>query len=216
MTTLYVYDHCPYCVKARMIFGLKNIPFKLNIIPNDDEPTPVSMVGKKMMPILKKKDGGFIPESMDIVHYIDRQYGPEILTGPTNPQIDKWLNTVGVYLNHLLMPRYVKSDLAEFPTRAARDYYQAKKEAVIGSFADNLAKTPELVKKANCDLFALSDLLESEHACNGALSTDDIHLFPALRGLSIVKGVNYLPKVDAYRKRMAQKSQINLFDDIAI
>ncbi|HCS3144438.1 TPA: glutaredoxin, partial [Shigella flexneri] len=23
---LYIYDHCPYCLKARMIFGLKNIP----------------------------------------------------------------------------------------------------------------------------------------------------------------------------------------------
>ncbi|MDN5160564.1 glutaredoxin, partial [Escherichia coli] len=22
---LYIYDHCPYCLKARMIFGLKNI-----------------------------------------------------------------------------------------------------------------------------------------------------------------------------------------------
>ncbi|MDU4397175.1 MAG: glutaredoxin, partial [Haemophilus parainfluenzae] len=21
---LYVYDHCPFCVRARMIFGLKN------------------------------------------------------------------------------------------------------------------------------------------------------------------------------------------------
>ncbi|POU69340.1 glutaredoxin, partial [Pantoea sp. PSNIH4] len=23
---LYIYDHCPFCVKARMIFGLKNLP----------------------------------------------------------------------------------------------------------------------------------------------------------------------------------------------
>ena len=22
---LYVYDHCPFCVRARMIFGLKNL-----------------------------------------------------------------------------------------------------------------------------------------------------------------------------------------------
>ena len=25
---LYVYDHCPFCVRARMIFGLKNLPGK--------------------------------------------------------------------------------------------------------------------------------------------------------------------------------------------
>ncbi len=34
---LYIYDHCPFCVKARMIFGLKNIPVELNVLQNDDE-----------------------------------------------------------------------------------------------------------------------------------------------------------------------------------
>ncbi|SUG28943.1 glutaredoxin [Salmonella enterica subsp. arizonae] len=37
---LYIYDHCPFCVKARMIFGLKNIPVELNVLQNDDEATP--------------------------------------------------------------------------------------------------------------------------------------------------------------------------------
>ena len=27
---LYVYDHCPFCVRARMIFGLKNLPVELH------------------------------------------------------------------------------------------------------------------------------------------------------------------------------------------
>ena len=29
---LYVYDHCPFCVRARMIFGLKNLPVELVVI----------------------------------------------------------------------------------------------------------------------------------------------------------------------------------------
>ncbi len=44
---LYVYDHCPYCVRAMMIFGLKNIPFKKHVLLNDDEETPIRLVGKK-------------------------------------------------------------------------------------------------------------------------------------------------------------------------
>ena len=53
---LYIYDHCPYCVKARMIFGLKAFPFKLMCLLNDDEKTPISMIGVKMLPILKLKE----------------------------------------------------------------------------------------------------------------------------------------------------------------
>ncbi len=51
---LYIYDHCPYCLKARMIFGLKNIPVELHVLLNDDAETPTRMVGQKQVPILQK------------------------------------------------------------------------------------------------------------------------------------------------------------------
>ena len=47
---LYVYDHCPFCVRARMIFGLKNLPVELVVLANDDEATPIGLVGKKVVP----------------------------------------------------------------------------------------------------------------------------------------------------------------------
>ena len=56
---LFHYDHCPYCVKARMIFGLKNLSFEEKVLPNDDEKTPIEMIGQKMVPILKKENGSF-------------------------------------------------------------------------------------------------------------------------------------------------------------
>lgn len=59
---LYIYDHCPFCVKARMIFGLKNIPVELNVLQNDDEATPTRMIGQKMVPILQKDDSRYLPE----------------------------------------------------------------------------------------------------------------------------------------------------------
>ncbi len=53
---LYIHDHCPYCLKARMIFGLKNIPVELHVLLNDDAETPTRMVGQKQVPILQKDD----------------------------------------------------------------------------------------------------------------------------------------------------------------
>ena len=64
--TLYVYGHCPYCVRARMIFGLKKTPFKLDFLMNDDVVTPTKMIGKKVLPIMEI-DGEAMGESLDIV-----------------------------------------------------------------------------------------------------------------------------------------------------
>ena len=52
---LYIYDHCPFCVKARMIFGLKNLPVELIVMLNDDEETPKRLIGQKIAPILQKR-----------------------------------------------------------------------------------------------------------------------------------------------------------------
>ena len=76
---LYIYEHCPFCTKARMIFGLKNIPYEQRILLNDDVDGPVRMVGRKVVPILEE-DGTFMPESMDIVTHIDG-IGTPVLTG---------------------------------------------------------------------------------------------------------------------------------------
>ena len=94
---LYIYDHCPYCLKARMIFGLKNIPVELHVLLNDDAETPTRMVGQKQVPILQKDDSRYMPESMDIVHYVDKLDGKPLLTGKRSPAIEEWLRKVNGY-----------------------------------------------------------------------------------------------------------------------
>jgi len=54
---LYIYDHCPFCVRARMIFGLRGVEVENIILANDDENTPIGMIGAKQVPILEKDDG---------------------------------------------------------------------------------------------------------------------------------------------------------------
>ena len=52
---LYIYDHCPFCVRARMIFGLRDVAVEEVVLANDDEATPIGMIGSKQVPILQKK-----------------------------------------------------------------------------------------------------------------------------------------------------------------
>ncbi len=186
---LYIYDHCPYCVKARMIFGLKNLPVELNVLLNDDEATPTRMIGQKMAPILQKDDSRYLPESMDIVHYVDQLDGKPLLTGAQKPAIEEWLRKVNGYANRLLIPRFAKSSFDEFATPEARAYFVAKKEAALGNFEEHLAHSPGLIKNISDDLRALDKLIVQPNAVNGELSDDDIHLFPLLRNLTLVAGI---------------------------
>eukprot|EP01057_Protomagalhaensia_wolfi_P000968 Protomagalhaensia_wolfi_Nauph_80__967@NODE_155_length_3392_cov_108_496570_g116_i0_p3_GENE_NODE_155_length_3392_cov_108_496570_g116_i0NODE_155_length_3392_cov_108_496570_g116_i0_p3_ORF_typecomplete_len168_score22_66GST_N_3/PF13417_6/1_4e05Glutaredoxin/PF00462_24/0_086Glutaredoxin/PF00462_24/3_5e03DUF3797/PF12677_7/0_65DUF3797/PF12677_7/6_3e02_NODE_155_length_3392_cov_108_496570_g116_i013291832 len=71
---LYIYDHCPYCVKARMIFGIRNIKVNLVFFANDDFEGPINLIGKKAVPILEYSHCGkrvVMPESGDIVRHVD-------------------------------------------------------------------------------------------------------------------------------------------------
>ena len=213
---LYIYDHCPYCLKARMIFGLKNIPVELHVLLNDDAETPTRMVGQKQVPILQKDDSRYMPASMDIVHYVDKLDGKPLLTGKRSPAIEEWLRKVNGYANKLLLPRFAKSAFDEFSTPAARKYFVDKKEASAGNFADLLAHSDGLIKNISDDLRALDKLIVKPNAVNGELSEDDIQLFPLLRNLTLVAGINWPSRVADYRDNMAKQTQINLLSSMAI
>lgn len=213
---LYIYDHCPFCVKARMIFGLKNLPVELNILLSDDEATPTKMIGQKMAPILQKDDSRYLPESMDIVHYVDKLDGKPLLTGKRNPKLEEWLRKVNGYVNKLLIPRFAKSTFDEFSTPQARAWFVAKKEAAIGNFDEHLAHSAGLVKNISDDLRTLDKLIVKPNAVNGELSEDDIHLFPLLRNLTLVAGINWPSRVADYRDNMAKQTQVNLLSSMAI
>jgi glutaredoxin 2 len=212
---LFVYDHCPFCVKARTIFGFKNIAFDLVILLNDDEATPTRMIGKKMAPILEH-DGRYLAESMDIVGYIDGLSGERVLSGAVNPAVAQWNSDASGPLFSLALPRWAAADLEEFSTPAARAYFTRNKERMIGSFEEHMAASPDYIATLNRHLLALEPLIQSPDAVNGELSEDDVHLFANLRSMSIVRGIKYPPAVEAYRLRMAERSGVDLHDSIAI
>lgn len=208
---LYVYDHCPYCVRARMVFGLKNLPVEQVMIANDDEATPVGLVGKKVVPILVKEDGTAMPESLDIVRYVDTHYGNPIITENIRAEIEEWANNLSKVYNHLLLPRFVKLDLAEFEKQSAIDYFVEKKTESIGDFAQNLAETDKYIATVQPLIDELSDLIKSEKALNGELSLEDIIVFPMLRNLTCVKYIKFPAKVLDYINKMAELSKIDLY-----
>ncbi|PKT95188.1 glutaredoxin, partial [Neisseria meningitidis] len=70
---LYMNGHCPFCVRARMAAGLFGADVEEAVLANDDEATPIGMIGAKQVPVLQKEDGSFMGESLDIVRHFDRE-----------------------------------------------------------------------------------------------------------------------------------------------
>jgi glutaredoxin 2 len=214
---LYIYDHCPYCVRARMIFGMKKLPVETITLLNDDEKTPISLVGKKVVPILIKDDGEAMPESLDIVRYVDAHFGtPLILAGTKNNQtILSWVEASREYVYKLCMPRWIDAPLAEFETEKSRIYFAQKKEAAIGSFATHLKNSKDLIHQANVHLRELTPHVLTSSAVHGILTEDDFILFPVLRSLTIVNGIKFSDNIDTYIRRMSELTKVPLYFNIA-
>jgi hypothetical protein len=51
LPVVYVYDHCPFCVRVRLALGIKNIKHTVVFMANDDVNTPTKLVGKKIAPV---------------------------------------------------------------------------------------------------------------------------------------------------------------------
>ena len=212
---LYIYDHCPFCVRARMMIGLHALPVGLEILLNDDEVTPIGLIGSKMVPILVKPDGTAMGESLDIVHWLDEYAGKRKLDETVNPQIQVWLDKVGEYVNKLIMPRDIQLGLPEFATQSAIDYFVEKKEKNIGSFADNLKDTAKYLAQLHQDLQKLEHYVPADRVRAGDWSMEDILLFPILRNLTMVKDLQMPHKVREYVEYVARETRVPLYFDRA-
>lgn len=204
---LYVYDHCPFCAKARMIFGLKSLPLDLHFILEDDVDTPTALVGKKTAPVLQKPDDSHMAESMEIVHYVDGLHGtPVVAPAEENSAIKLWHDAAWRPILNLAIPRLADADLPEFATEPARAAFKARQEKNFGPFADLLGQTPDLIRDIEGRLTELDGLL----AGRDHVDADDFALYPSLRMLSIVKGVQYPANVQRYMTRMEQSTGVGL------
>lgn len=214
---LYLYDHCPFCIRAEMVTHYKRVPVEQVYLLNDDEASCLAMIGAKQVPILQFDDGSAMGESLDIARHLDeigdvlRPIRPHGDTEAIRAQLDRARLAIWC----LLFPRDIALDLPEFATASARDYFQAKKEQLIQrSFAQALAETAEHKAAVEAMLAGLPALpLPSEHG--GTLGWDDVLLYPGLRNLSMVRNLAFPPAVRAYIEEVARLTATTTYFDRA-
>jgi glutaredoxin 2 len=202
---LLMFEHCSLCFRVRMIAALKDIPLDEQVVLDDDSEAMISLVGKRVIPILVRDDGTPMLESMDMVDYIEAMGAP-VLTGPQKPEIADLCERILKITPYLTMPRYPLLGLPEMATIAAHDHYLVRKLKVYEDFVALRARTREFIGALMPVLEDLDEQIISANAVNGALSKDDIRLLPLLRSAAVVHGLAFPAKVDAYIKTMMART----------
>ncbi|EKT66057.1 TPA: glutaredoxin 2 [Providencia alcalifaciens] len=206
---LYIYDHCPFCVRARMIFGLKKVAVEEVILLDNDIETPTRMIGRKMVPILQKDDGSYLPESLDIVRYIDQLSEPRLAIGNINPEIDNWYKAVSSTVSKLVTPRFTESEFPEIATAEAKATYIQRVSKFHG---DDLSVLRKETHTLLIELEPYLDLLDVwlEKRNKALVDINDFIIFPVLRSLSIVKEIGFSTAIHDYMDRTSKATGINL------
>src|SRR5262249_12413775 len=155
--------------RVRMIAALKRMHLQETVVLDDDTDTMVSLVGKRVIPILVKDDGTAMLESMDMVRHIEG-IGEPVLTGRERPAVAKWAEGVVSKTSPLTMPRYPLLGRPEFATVSALDHYTPGNASCSGIWSRCGQKTRDYIKQLMPDLETLNRLIEPPAAVNGTVS----------------------------------------------
>lgn len=242
---VYVYDHCPFCVRVRLALGIKNVKHTVQFLMNDDIPTPRKLIGKKIAPIFSIPEDDFIMgESLDIIEKVDsdERFGTtgQILPATGRKDVKAWQKSVQTLLRTLQRPRYVATGLLpEFQQLDGRHAFIKNHqlppfekpewkgdsenpgmpmEEKLKLYAEAMAKDPApLLEDLNAKLIELDDMLFCEHYCSeGGFSMDDIDLWARLRSITIIKGVQWPEKLRKYMDNLSALGDVPLYDQMAL
>lgn len=223
---LYIYEHCPFCIRVRILIGAKHIPVEIKYLFHDDEKGHIDLIGKKMVPILEYEPGKHMGESLDIIKYLDSlpEYGPPSLSPPSDKL--KPHSPFPDSLGKLGLIALQNAQFPEFGRQSARDYFLKKKLGMASMTMEQLlAAKPQLIQDLDKHLLLISTLLPSveqfraanNYYANGvSFSIDDITLYAPLCYTSMLKGLTVPDNVKLYVDYNAKRWNTPLFYDVAV
>jgi len=195
-----------------MVLGHFKIPHKSIVLPYDDEKTPVTLMGKKMLPIVVFPDGTKMNESLDIIAKIDvdnKLKCTEILQSSEFQSFNENLNKMGKPLHSLVMPYWIYTP--EF-NESSRTYFQCKKEKTRGPFQQLVLQAPQLLEKL-APFIADFEAKISDYYGGNALSLYDILLASHLWGLYVLPEFQFSDKMHTYLQRVKSQCHFHYHQD---
>ncbi len=208
---LYHYVHCPFCVRVRMGLGFLNLNYESKVLRYDDEKTPVSFTGKKMLPIFQRNDGSYLNESLDIIKELDTKNSLNWdFFNKHQEKIENHLNQIGNHVHNMAMPYWVWTP--EFDEKS-RAYFEEKKSQKRGPFKELAKKKDDLIPLLNAYLETtllphLKPFYESD-----TLTIADIMIASHLWGMYCVCEYQFPPKIQAYLMQVKKLAHFDYHAD---
>ncbi len=206
---LYIYEHCPYCIRVLMLIHTKKLDIELIVLSNDDVETPTKLIGKKILPILIQDNGEALPESLDIIHYLDQLGASSLGDVTVDPNLDAWLSESKASRDPITRPRMVLHPFPEFQTESAKNYFITKKFGEPSVMQNDLENSEKYAEHLHLHWPALIELLGKWS--DNSLTWNDIILFPRLRNLSLYEALIVPGVVHNYMTRIAALTSLPLF-----
>ena len=212
---LYVYNHCQYCIKPRLVADLSGLDYELVYLANDDEKSHIERVGSKQVPFLEKADGTFLKESIDICEYIAKLRNFDITKSQINDNVKAILAELPDDYKRIIyprMPHHPKND-RDFPTQRAKDYFLNKKSKYIGDMGLLLSHPPmDAIHGINKALKELGKHIQTPFFNGKNFSADDIEIFPTFFILTMAKDLLNIPSnIEKYMSNIESKTNIELY-----
>ncbi|ASG68171.1 glutaredoxin [Francisella halioticida] len=212
---IYLYHHCPYCIKVRLVADLSKLDYEIIFLANDDEKSHIDRIGSKQVPFLEKDDGSFIKESDDICKYIAKLQNFKITASTIDNIVKKYVSDLAPHYRRVVyprMPHHPKNE-CDFPTQSAKDYFINKKSQYIGNMESLLRNPPhDSIKAINGLLEKIDSYIKVPFINGGSFSWDDINIFPIFFILTMSKGLIEIPgNIANYIKNIENKTNIELY-----
>lgn len=208
---LYHYVHCPFCIRVRLALGLLNLNYESVVLPYDDKETPLSLTGKKMLPIFSWSKGDVNNESLDIIKRLDSDnaLSMELVHGAKMIELNKLLTKIGASVHSLCMPYWIWTP--EF-NEQSRSYFIEQKQVKRGPFNKLIQNKEDFILPLNELLEKLEDDLSPFYKGH-KLTILDISLASHLWGMYIFPEFQFSKKVHDYLQSVGKLCAFNYHED---
>ncbi|AIT10229.1 glutaredoxin [Candidatus Francisella endociliophora] len=212
---IYLYHHCPFCIKVRLIADLSKLDYEIVFLANDDEKAHIDRIGSKQVPFLEKNDGTFIKESNDICQYISELQNYPIANSSIDENIKNLTAEMLQHFRRVVYPRipHHPKNECDFPTQSAKDYFIKKKSAYIGDM-DTLLKNPpyDSIQAINKIMAKIDPYIKTPFINGEKFSWDDINIFPLFFIATMAKDLIDIPgNITKYIKSIENQTNIELY-----
>ena len=212
---LYSYEHCPFCVRVRIIIDLKSLAIPLVYLANDDEKAHLDRIGKKQVPFLEKVNGSYLIESLAICEFLNTFDQRDVLLPKSdNLTLMALIERVNKAAKTLIYPRCVEhpQNKVDFPTKSAENYFKHKKERSVGCFVASFRFPEAAIAETQTILQQIDQKMIYRYAIADKPSWDDIMIFPILRMLTLAEDIITIPgNIKRYLALLSEKTNIALY-----